>query len=73
VGGDGFLVGVLGLQVGHDLVGFLLPEPFVVVHERVAVVGALGGHFPGDGRRRSGRGGVVCGVLQWSLGHSLNI
>ena len=55
---DGLLVGVLGLQVRHHLLGFLVPQPLVVVHEGVAVVGALGGHLLGDGRLAGGRRGV---------------
>ncbi len=41
VGGDGLLVGVLGLQMVHHLGRVLLAQPLVVVHEGVAVVGPL--------------------------------
>ena len=61
-----FLVGIFCLQVLHNIRGFLVPEPFIVVHERVTVVGALSGDFLGNGR--SGDGG-----LQRSFGHSNNL
>ena len=58
--------GVLRLQVGDDLRIVLVAQPFVVVDEGVAVVGAFGGHLLGH--RRGDRRCVHDGLL---VGHQI--
>lgn len=50
--GDSLLIGVLCLEVLHYLRGFLVPEPFVVVHKDVTVVFAAAGDTFGNRRLR---------------------
>ena len=55
VGGDGFGVGVFGVEVGGDFGVFLVAEPGVVVGEGDAVEDGFLVVFAGDGGRGIGR------------------
>ena len=63
VGGDGFGVGVFGVEIGGDFGIFLVAKPGVVVDEGDAVEGGFFVVFAGDGgsgERAFGHGSFKC-------------